>query len=63
MWIPTHAKEAAGLAEFAFEMGVLKRVRRTGRWHAGIRDPESVPGGASIHQGTAVGSVRSHGNA
>src|SRR3954449_8173699 len=35
-------KEAAAIAAFAFEMGVLKRQRRSGWWHAGIRDPESV---------------------
>jgi len=34
--------DAAGLAGFAFEMGVLKRLRRAGWWHAGVRDPESV---------------------
>lgn len=34
--------DAAGVAAFAFEMGILKRVRRTGWWHAGVRDPESV---------------------
>ncbi|HCT75533.1 MAG TPA: HAD family hydrolase [Micromonosporaceae bacterium] len=39
---PNETNEAAGLAQFAFEMGVLKRVRRAGWWHAGIRDPESV---------------------
>jgi putative hydrolase of HD superfamily len=33
---------AAALAGFMFEMGVLKRLRRAGWWHAGIRDPESV---------------------
>jgi putative hydrolase of HD superfamily len=33
---------ASGLAGFAFEMGVLKRLRRSGWWHAGVRDPESV---------------------
>jgi putative hydrolase of HD superfamily len=33
---------ASGLAGFAFEMGVLKRLRRAGWWHAGVRDPESV---------------------
>jgi putative hydrolase of HD superfamily len=38
-----HAQRtAAGLAGFAFEMGVLKRLRRAGWWHAGVRDPESV---------------------
>lgn len=35
-------EDAAGLAQFAFEMGVLKRVRRAGWWHAGVSDPESV---------------------
>lgn len=39
---PNETNEAAGLAQFAFELGVLKRVRRAGWWHAGIRDPESV---------------------
>ena len=33
---------AAALAAFGYELGVLKRVRRTGWWHAGVRDPESV---------------------
>ncbi len=32
----------AGIAGFAFELGVLKRLRRTGWSHAGIRDAESV---------------------
>jgi putative hydrolase of HD superfamily len=36
------SEEASGVAAFAFEMGVLKRVRRSGWWHAGVRDPESV---------------------
>lgn len=34
--------EARGSASFAFELGVLKRMRRAGWWHAGVRDPESV---------------------
>lgn len=25
-----------------YELGLLKRARRTGWWHAGVRDPESV---------------------
>lgn len=33
---------ATGLARFAYELGVLKRTRRAGWWHAGVRDPESV---------------------
>ncbi|TDW65629.1 HD domain-containing protein [Kribbella pratensis] len=35
-------KEAAAIAAFSFEMGVLKRQRRSGWWHAGVRDPESI---------------------
>jgi putative hydrolase of HD superfamily len=34
--------QAAALAAFGFELGVLKRIRRAGWWHAGVRDPESV---------------------
>ena len=34
--------DATGIAAFAFEMGVLKRLRRAGWWHVGVRDPESV---------------------
>ncbi|MFC4003124.1 HD family hydrolase [Prauserella oleivorans] len=33
---------AAATAAFAYELGVLKRLRRAGWWHAGVRDPESV---------------------
>lgn len=33
---------ACSVAAFAYEMGVLKRVRRSGWWHVGVRDPESV---------------------
>ncbi len=32
----------AAVASFAFELGVLKRMRRAGWWHVGVRDPESV---------------------
>lgn len=35
-------EQHAAVAEFAFELGVLKRMRRTGWWHVGVRDPESV---------------------
>lgn len=35
-------REAAGVVAFAYEMGVLKRLRRAGWWHVGVRDPESV---------------------
>ncbi len=34
--------DAVALAAFGFELGVLKRIRRAGWWHAGVRDPESV---------------------
>lgn len=34
--------EAAAIAAFGYELGVLKRIRRAGWWHAGVRDPESV---------------------
>src|SRR3954470_21900360 len=34
--------EADGLAGLAFELGVLKRLRRTGWAHAGVRDAESI---------------------
>ena len=30
------------LANYLFEIGTLKRIRRTGWWVAGIREPESV---------------------
>lgn len=38
----TEPEDGAGIAAFVFEMGVLKRLRRAGWWHVGIRDPESV---------------------
>ncbi|MBP2474395.1 putative hydrolase of HD superfamily [Crossiella equi] len=38
----THDRDAAAVAEFGFELGVLKRTRRAGWWHVGVRDPESV---------------------
>lgn len=34
--------EPAALAAFSYELGLLKRIRRTGWWHVGVRDPESV---------------------
>jgi putative hydrolase of HD superfamily len=34
--------DAAAIAAFGYELGVLKRVRRAGWWQAGVRDPESV---------------------
>ncbi|MEU4801567.1 HD domain-containing protein [Actinosynnema sp. NPDC023587] len=34
--------EGTSLAAFGYELGVLKRTRRTGWTHAGVRDPESV---------------------
>ncbi|MFI5916502.1 HD family hydrolase [Dactylosporangium sp. NPDC051541] len=35
-----HAAQA--VAVFGFELGLLKRIRRSGWWHVGVRDPESV---------------------
>jgi putative hydrolases of HD superfamily len=32
----------SALAAFGYELGILKRMRRAGWWHAGVRDPESV---------------------
>jgi putative hydrolase of HD superfamily len=34
--------ELDGVAAFAYEMGVLKRARRTGWWMAGVKDPETI---------------------
>lgn len=34
--------DAAALAAFGYELGLLKRIRRSGWWHVGVRDPESV---------------------
>jgi putative hydrolase of HD superfamily len=36
------AKDAESLASFAYELGLLKRVSRSGWWQAGIKEPESV---------------------
>ncbi len=30
------------LAKFGYEMGLLKRARRTGWWLAGVKDPETI---------------------
>lgn len=35
-------EDAEAIAAFGYELGLLKRIRRTGWWHAGVRDPESV---------------------
>jgi putative hydrolase of HD superfamily len=34
--------DAAAVAAFGYELGLLKRIRRSGWWHVGVRDPESV---------------------
>jgi putative hydrolase of HD superfamily len=34
--------DVSAIAAFSYEMGVLKRVRRSGWWHAGVANPESV---------------------
>ncbi|WP_026316732.1 HD domain-containing protein [Actinokineospora enzanensis] len=36
------SEDAAAIAAFGYELGILKRIRRAGWWHAGVRDPESV---------------------
>lgn len=38
----TTDRDASSVIAFAYEMGVLKRLRRAGWWHAGVCDPESV---------------------
>ncbi|GAB3754863.1 HD domain-containing protein [Microlunatus parietis] len=35
-------RDATAVASFAYELGVLKRLRRAGWWQVGVRDPESV---------------------
>ncbi|MGH3897428.1 MAG: HD domain-containing protein [Pseudonocardiaceae bacterium] len=35
-------EQYTAIAQFAFELGVLKRIRRAGWWQVGVRDPESV---------------------
>ncbi|MDQ3150512.1 MAG: hypothetical protein M3R63_01905 [Actinomycetota bacterium] len=32
-------QQDAAIASFAFELNVLKRMRRAGWWHVGVRDP------------------------
>jgi putative hydrolases of HD superfamily len=34
--------EAKEMASLAFELGTMKRIRRTGWWHAGVELPESI---------------------
>jgi putative hydrolase of HD superfamily len=34
--------DADAIAGFGYELGLLKRIRRSGWWHVGVRDPESV---------------------
>ncbi|GID31940.1 HD domain-containing protein [Paractinoplanes brasiliensis] len=36
------SEDAEALAGFGYELGLLKRIRRSGWWHVGVRDPESV---------------------
>lgn len=38
----TDSQDATAVANLIFELGVLKRIRRTGWSHVGVRDPESV---------------------
>lgn len=34
--------ESTAIAAFGYELGLLKRIRRAGWWHVGVRDPEPV---------------------
>jgi putative hydrolases of HD superfamily len=34
--------DADAVAAFGYELGLLKRIRRSGWWDAGVRDPDSV---------------------
>ena len=34
--------QAAGAMNYLFEMGLLKRAKRTGWWIAGVKDPETI---------------------
>jgi len=36
------SEDAGAIAGFGYELGLLKRIRRSGWWHVGVRDPESV---------------------
>jgi len=38
---------AAGIAAFVFEMGILKRLRRAGWWHVGVETRNRLPSTAS----------------
>lgn len=42
--VSTSADDAASraVASFAYELGLLKRISRSGWWQVGVRDPESV---------------------
>jgi putative hydrolase of HD superfamily len=39
---PMPEPELEGLTNFLYEMGLLKRYKRTGWWIAGIDNPESI---------------------
>ncbi|MBB2913196.1 putative hydrolase of HD superfamily [Streptosporangium becharense] len=41
-WGASVAEELAGLTDLLYEIGLLKRYRRTGWLVAGVRDPESI---------------------
>ena len=43
------------IANFIFELGHLKRVRRSGSWLMGVKDPESVAEHA--HRATIIGRI------
>jgi putative hydrolase of HD superfamily len=39
---PDESSEARAIAGFAYELGLLKRISRSGWWQVGVKDPESV---------------------
>lgn len=44
-----------GIANFLFEMGNLKRIKRTGWWIAGVKDPETIA--EHSHRVALLGSI------
>ncbi|HEY9411620.1 MAG TPA: HD domain-containing protein [Jiangellaceae bacterium] len=49
------ADETAGVVDYLFEAGLLKRAKRAGWWVAGIKDPESIA--EHSHRVALIGAV------
>lgn len=45
----------AGIVDYIFEAGMLKRAKRTGWWVAGVKDPESIA--EHSHRAALIGAV------